>query len=178
MYEVFEDDRGEYNNGKMIIRNEQASSVYTTDLIADIIKESAGGRFETRTAVPGHVQQGFTPTSMDRVNACRFAVKSCQYIEDWNTKLGGLILDMDATKTNRRSRSNVKNSIEHILEEKNGSAVVLGIQGAQIKFNSVEALFAKDANIPLRKGRVVHWTEMIEVADMLSGRLLLREKKQ
>ena len=87
---------------------------------------------------------------------------------------------MDATKTNRRSRSNVKNSIEHILEEKNGenSAVVLGIQGAQIKFNSVEALFAKDANIPLRKGRVVHWTEMIEVADMLSGRLLLREKKQ
>lgn len=179
LYEVFEDDRGEYNNGKMIIRNEQASSVYTTDLIADIIKESAGGRFETRTAVPGHVQQGFTPTSMDRVNACRFAVKSCQYIEDWNTKLGGLILDMDATKTNRRTRSDVKNSIEHILEEQNGenSAVVLGIQGAQIKFNSVEALFAKDANIPLRKGRVIHWTEMIEVADMLSGRLLLREKK-
>mmetsp|Transcript_1233 Transcript_1233/g.1248 ORF Transcript_1233/g.1248 Transcript_1233/m.1248 type:complete len:994 (+) Transcript_1233:159-3140(+) len=179
LYEVFQDDRGEYNNGKMIIRNEQASSVYTTELIADIIKESAGGRFETRTAVPGHVQQGFTPTSMDRVNACRFAVKSCQFIEDWNKKLGGLILDMNAYKLNKQPRSNVKTSMKHIIEQEKGqsSAVVLGIQGAQIKFNSVKSLFDNDANIPLRKGRVVHWTEMIEVADMLSGRLLLREKK-
>lgn len=178
--EVFQNDRGEYNNGKMIIRNEQASSVYTTDLIADIIKESAGGRFETRTAVPGHVQQGFTPTSMDRVNACRFAIRSVQHIEELNTKLRDLVLDLKANESNHKMHNYVNKSIKHIIEETKGddSAVVIGIQGAQLKFNSVKALFDNDANIPLRKGRVVHWTEMIEVADMLSGRLLLREKKQ
>lgn len=84
LFDVFKNDRGEDKNGKMIIRNEQASSVYTSELIADIIKESAEGRFETRTAIPGHVQQGFTPSSMDRVNAIRFALKSIEYIENWN----------------------------------------------------------------------------------------------
>lgn len=65
LFKVFQSDRGEDHNGKLIIRNEQASSVYTTELIADIIKENAKKRFETRTAIPGHVQQGYTPSAAD-----------------------------------------------------------------------------------------------------------------
>lgn len=146
LYDVFRNDRGEDKNGKMMIRNEQASSVYTSELIADIIKESANGRFETRTAIPGHVQQGFTPSSMDRVQAVRFAVKSVEYIEEWNS-----------TKNN---------------------SVVIGIQGAQVRFTDVEELYNHDANVLLRKGKKVHWTDMIKISDMLNGRLLLREKRK
>ncbi|ODV78741.1 alpha subunit of 6-phosphofructokinase [Suhomyces tanzawaensis NRRL Y-17324] len=148
LYDVFANDRGEDHNGKLIVRNEQASSVYSTELIADIIKESAKGRFETRTAIPGHVQQGYTPSSMDRVNAVRFAVRSIQFIEERTSSTGS-----------------------------GASAVVLGVQGAQLQFSDINELYTKEANVGLRKGKTVHWESLREVGDMLSGRLMLREKR-
>lgn len=52
-------DRGENRMGKIFLRNEKASEkAYTTESISNIIREEAQGRFEARTAVPGHVQQG------------------------------------------------------------------------------------------------------------------------
>jgi 6-phosphofructokinase 1 len=52
-------DRGENRMGKIFLRNEKASEkAYTTEIISNIIREEAKGRFEARTAVPGHVQQG------------------------------------------------------------------------------------------------------------------------
>jgi 6-phosphofructokinase 1 len=52
-------DRGENRMGKIFLRNEKASEkAYTTEMISNIIREEAKGRFEARTAVPGHVQQG------------------------------------------------------------------------------------------------------------------------
>ena len=75
LQKVFATDRGEDHNGTLIVRNEQASAVYSTQLIADILKENANKRFETRTAIPGHVQQGFTPSANDRVMAVKFSLK-------------------------------------------------------------------------------------------------------
>lgn len=164
LFDVFENDRGEDKNGKMIIRNEQASSVYLAELIADIIKELAKGRYETRTAVPGHVQQGFMPLSMDRVNAVRFSVKSVQYIEEWNKK-----------KYHAAEIYGLK--IHEYSQKQEDSAVVIGIQGAQIKFTCVKDLYKNEANVELRKGKTVHWKELQKANDMLSGRLLLRERK-
>jgi len=55
-------DRGENRMGKIFLRNEKASEkAYTTEIISNIIREEAKGRFEARTAVPGHVQQGGNP---------------------------------------------------------------------------------------------------------------------
>jgi 6-phosphofructokinase 1 len=52
-------DRGENRMGKIFLRNEKSSEkAYTTEMISNIIREEAKGRFEARTAVPGHVQQG------------------------------------------------------------------------------------------------------------------------
>ena len=52
-------DRGENRMGKIVLRSEKASEkAYTTEIISNIIREEAKGRFEARTAVPGHVQQG------------------------------------------------------------------------------------------------------------------------
>ena len=61
-------DRGENRMGKIFLRNEQASSkAYTTEIISNIIREEAKGRFEARTAVPGHVQQGGKPPPLPRL---------------------------------------------------------------------------------------------------------------
>jgi 6-phosphofructokinase 1 len=52
-------DRGENQMGKIILRSEKASDkAFTTEMISNIIREESKGRFDARTAVPGHVQQG------------------------------------------------------------------------------------------------------------------------
>jgi 6-phosphofructokinase 1 len=58
-------DRGENRMGKIFLRNEKASEkAYSTEIISNIIREEAKGRFEARTAVPGHVQQGGITTPL------------------------------------------------------------------------------------------------------------------
>lgn len=168
--QVFEDDRGEDRNGKLLIRNEHASKVYTTDLLADMFKEAAKGRFETRTAVPGHVQQGFMPLSMDRVYAVRFAVKSIEYIEDWSKRVFNA-----AEHTHHHSVNNIK--MIDFMDKEEQLSVVIGVQGAKVGFSDINDLFDTDTDVKLRKGRTIHWSRLEEVTDLLSGRLLLREGK-
>ncbi|EGW31115.1 phosphofructokinase alpha subunit [Spathaspora passalidarum NRRL Y-27907] len=158
LFKVFASDRGEDHNGKLIIRNEQASSVFSTELIADILKENANGRFETRTAIPGHVQQGYTPTANDRVMAVRFALQAMEFIEDWN----------GCGVVHERSSDKKKSKHKH---------VVIGIHGDTIEFTSVHKLYETEANVELRKGKTIHWDDMIEVSDMLSGKLLLKKQR-
>ncbi|RCK64925.1 ATP-dependent 6-phosphofructokinase subunit alpha [Candida viswanathii] len=155
---VFATDRGEDHNGTMIVRNEQASTVYSTQLVADIIKENANKRFETRTAIPGHVQQGFTPTANDRVMAVRFSLKAFEFIECWNKCY---------------SKKDAKLSSEEIG---NHGQVVIGIQGDVVEFTSVDHLYDTEAIVALRKGKTVHWTDMIEVSNILNGKLLLEKE--
>ncbi|KAH0543712.1 hypothetical protein FGG08_002028 [Glutinoglossum americanum] len=79
--ESFANDHGQGRAGKLILRNERASKTYTTEIIANMIREEAKGRFESRFAIPGHVQQGGSPSPMDRVRAVRLAVKCMQFLE-------------------------------------------------------------------------------------------------
>lgn len=153
--ELFADDRGEDHNGKMIIRNEQALTVYTTQLVADIIKESAKGRFDTRTAIPGHVQQGYVPLPLDRVMAVRLSIKGLQFIE----RLAAAFSVSSA-------------------EESTGNAVVMGILQGQDTLTPVDELYDTEADVALRKGKTVHWRVLTEVSDILLGRLLLRQRKE
>lgn len=159
LQKVFATDRGEDHNGTLIVRNEQASAVYSTQLIADILKENANKRFETRTAIPGHVQQGFTPSANDRVMAVKFSLKAMEFIETRNGCYG---------------KHDRKFSDEEISEH---SQVVIGIHGDVVKFTCIKHLYDNEANVALRKGKTVHWTDMIDVANILNGKLLLKNKK-
>lgn len=172
LQDVFKGDRGEDKNGKILIRNEHASPVYTTELLADIFREDGKGRFETRTAIPGHVQQGYTPSSMDRVYAVRFAVQSVQYIEEWSKRVFATV--------HHNSLHHAVNNIKiiQLLNREERSSVVIGIQGAQVTFSDITDLYATDTDIALRKGKTIHWTRLAEVGDLLSGRLLLRERNK
>lgn len=166
--EVFKYDRGEDRNGKLLVRNESASEVYTTELLADLFREAADGRFETRTAIPGHVQQGFSPSSMDRVHAVRFGTKAVQFIEDWSKKVFSA-----AHHTKHHSINHIK--LIDVLDKEELLSVVIGVQGAQVVFSDINDLYEKDADVALRRGRTIHWQKLEEVNHMLSGRLMLRE---
>ena len=49
----FATDKGQTRAGKLILNSEHASATYTTQVIADIIREESKGRFESRFAIPG-----------------------------------------------------------------------------------------------------------------------------
>lgn len=172
LFDAFEGDRGEDNNGKILIRNEHASSVYSTDLLADIFREAANKRFETRTAIPGHVQQGFTPSSMDRVYAVRFAVQSVKFIEDWSRRVFASVHHNSV----HHSVNNIK--MIEVMRHEEKLLVVIGIQGARLTFSDINDLYERDTNFALRKAHTVHWSQLAEVGDMLSGRLRLRERRK
>ncbi|KAI5361052.1 Putative Phosphofructokinase domain-containing protein [Septoria linicola] len=142
----FAKDAGHTRSGKIILRNEKASKVYTTQFIADAIKEESNGKFDSRYAVPGHFQQGDIPSPMDRVRAVRFGVKSLQYLESFAGK-----------------------SKQEIADDPN-SATVIGIRGARVKFSAMEKIERDETDWKDRRPKDEFWMSLVDVVDTLSGR--------
>ena len=144
--EQFAVDKGHARSGKIILRNEKASKTYTTEFIANIIKEESGGKFDARYAVPGHVQQGGTPSPMDRVRAVRFGVKSLQYLEAFAGK-----------------------SKQEIADDPM-SAAIIGIRGARVKFSAMERIEREETDWKDRRPINEFWMNLVDIVDTLSGR--------
>jgi 6-phosphofructokinase 1 len=192
---TFANDRGDQRSGRIFIRNEKASNVYTTELVADILKESANGKFESRTAIPGHVQQGKIPSSMDRICAARFAIKACQFIEEnneefdiiidkYNKKYNKFIKGEDVNGTENAEYFKAENDLKYVYKHgkrvnifNTNNAVVCGIQGTKVYFKDVDEIWRTETDVLARKSINVHWDALSLVNDMLSGRLMIREKK-
>ncbi len=144
--QCFAKDQGQSRAGKLILRNEHASKTYTTEIIANMIREEANGRFESRFAVPGHVQQGGTPSPMDRVRAVRLAVKCVQHLEDFAGK-----------------------SKDEIAGDEMSMAVI-GIKGASVVFGPMERLEKEETDWKDRRPKKEYWLKLKAVVDTLSGR--------
>lgn len=148
--ENFKNDKGASRAGKIILRNERASATYTTQVIADMIKEEARGRFESRAAVPGHYQQGGKPSPMDRIRALRMAIKCMQFVED---------------------RFTLKSKEEITADEM--SAAVIGIQGSEVVFSPMggpNGLEETETDWKDRRPKSEFWYNMKDTVDILSGR--------
>jgi 6-phosphofructokinase 1 len=63
------------------LRNESASEGYTTEFLRQLFSEESGGRFDVRSMIIGHLQQGANPTPFDRAHAARAAA----HCVDWLT---------------------------------------------------------------------------------------------
>jgi 6-phosphofructokinase 1 len=142
----FRKDKGQNRAGKLILRNEQASDTYTTEVIANMIRTAAKGRFESRHSVPGHVQQGGTPSPMDRVRAVRLAVKCMQHLEEY------------AGQTKDQIAADPK------------SAAVIGFKGASVIISDMERLEAEETDWKDRRPKNEFWIGLRATVDMLSGR--------
>lgn len=55
----------------LVIRNEKASELYTTDFLARLFEEEGRNLFDVRQSILGHLQQGGNPTPFDRLLATR-----------------------------------------------------------------------------------------------------------
>jgi 6-phosphofructokinase 1 len=134
------------STGKIILRNEKASKVYTTQVIADIIKTEAKGRFESRVGIPGHFQQGKEPSPMDRIRGVRFGVKSMEHLESYAGK-----------------------SKQEISDDPM-SCSVIGIRGARVKFSAMKQIEDEETDWKHRRPKDEYWMGLKDLVDMLSGR--------
>ena len=65
-----------FNMGKrlgLVIRNEDANPVYSTNFICSLFEEEGKEVFDVRPAILGHLQQGGDPSPFDRIQATRLA---------------------------------------------------------------------------------------------------------
>ena len=64
----------------LMIRNEHANHVYTTDFMCALFEEEGGDLFDVRQSILGHLQQGGNPSPFDRIQATRLATRCIDYL--------------------------------------------------------------------------------------------------
>lgn len=72
-----------FNQGKrlgLMIRNESAHPVYTTDFMVRLFEVEGKELFDVRQAILGHQQQGGNPSPFDRIQGVRLAVQSVDFL--------------------------------------------------------------------------------------------------
>lgn len=72
-----------FHSGKrlgLMIRNEYANPVYTTEFICSLFEEEGRDVFDVRPAILGHLQQGGDPSPFDRIQATRLASMCLDYL--------------------------------------------------------------------------------------------------
>ncbi|CAL3971043.1 unnamed protein product [Diplocarpon coronariae] len=143
---VFQEDSGQSRAGRLIIVNEKASKVYTAKMIADMIREEANNRFESRDSIPGHVQQGGTPSPMDRTRAVRLAIKCIEHIEKYEDRTDKTILEDPQAVT------------------------VIGIKGAKVVLSSMKEVEENETDWANRRPKDEYWLDLKHIVDVLSGR--------
>src|SRR5688572_18250585 len=81
-----------FQSGKrlgLMIRNEHANSVYTTEFMCSLFEEEGKDVFDVRPAILGHLQQGGDPSPFDRIQATRLARMCLEYLIDQCEKSSG-----------------------------------------------------------------------------------------
>ena len=72
-----------FNFGKrlgLMIRNESAHPVYTTDFMVRLFEVEGKDLFDVRQAILGHLQQGGNPSPFDRIQGTKLGVRSIDLI--------------------------------------------------------------------------------------------------
>ncbi|KAI0033546.1 6-phosphofructokinase [Vararia minispora EC-137] len=135
--------------GRIIIRNEQASSVYTTEVLNKMFQEEGGSLFDSRAAALGHTLQGGVPSPIDRARAVRLSLKCMAFIEHEHAALQAL--PRAARGVHRQS------------------AAVITIQGSSVQWVPVQEM-VEHADMANRRGKTAWWLGLKAVVEALCAR--------
>ncbi|KAG0253497.1 6-phosphofructokinase, alpha subunit [Mortierella polycephala] len=152
-----EDAEGK-SQGRIIIRSEAASKTYSTDIVSAIIKEEGHQQFDSRTAILGHIQQGNSPSPLDRVRATRLAISAVEFMEDHACGL--------SSASSMASNASAGPAVYNKDPE---SVAVAGIHGSNVRFTSVESLL-KHTDMKNRKPSHTWWMDYKRTGNLLSRR--------
>ncbi|KAI9303958.1 6-phosphofructokinase [Cunninghamella echinulata] len=155
---LYDTDNPEKSEGRVILRTEAVSNTYTTEVISNILEDEGGARFDSRTAVLGHIQQGGTPSPLDRIRATRLAVHSVEFAEQHTRE--ALI---DAHFNQQSSSPPIA------LSTSSDSLAVIGLSGTDVHAQSVLELLPT-TDMKNRKPLHAWWQRDRSLVDTLSGR--------
>ncbi|KAK2463408.1 hypothetical protein APHAL10511_004494 [Amanita phalloides] len=133
------------SEGRLVIRNERASEVYTTEVLTKMLLEEGGKVFDARSAALGHTLQGGIPSPMDRVRAVRLSLKCMAFLEEHHEHLG----------KNRPVSGE--------------SAAVITIQGSAVKWVPVREM-VEHADMKNRRGKEPWWAGIPALVESLAVR--------
>lgn len=145
-------------------RNEKSSSVYTTELITNILKEEGGELFDSRSASLGHTLQGGVPSPLDRARAVRLSSKCIQFLESHH-KPREAAPSTTGGGTRRKATLSGFPADAYVRE----SAAVITIQGSRIVFAPVEDVLAQ-TDMKNRRGKTTWWKDIRELVELMGGR--------
>ncbi|KAH7106308.1 6-phosphofructokinase [Auriculariales sp. MPI-PUGE-AT-0066] len=140
--------------GRLVLRNEQASSIFTTEVIAKIVKEEGGSLFDSRSASLGHILQGDVPSPLDRARAVRLSMKCMSFLER-----EALALRAEMAKDRKASASKA-------------SAAVITVQGSQVIMTPI-AEIKERTDMKNRRNINSWWEGYKQLAEELGGRSAL-----
>lgn len=173
--ERFLDNRLE---GRLVLRNEFCSTTYTAELISKILEEESDGAYDSRWVVLGHLQQGGSPSPLDRARAIRLAVLSMSYIEhillpETETPISHLLQGAEPPSpgkmlTDGSDVSGCESDDGSIKFSREG--VVIGIKGPHVRFSSALKL-ENEADMTLRRPKHQWWMQLREPLAILARRV-------
>ncbi|ORZ17087.1 6-phosphofructokinase [Absidia repens] len=153
---LYDTDNPEKSEGRVILRTEGVSNTYTTEVISEILEDEGGARFDSRTAVLGHIQQGNTPSPLDRIRASRLAIHSIEFFE--------------------KHTCDALDHAQSICEEaplelctNDDSIAVIGLCGVEVHARSIKELLP-GTDMKNRKAQEDWWQRDRSLVDILSGR--------
>jgi 6-phosphofructokinase 1 len=137
------------SEGRLVIKSEASSNVYTSEFITKMFGEEGGTLFDSRSASLGHTLQGNIPSPMDRARAVRLSLKCMTFIEDHHDRL-----------------QNLPPEARNASPE---SAAVITIQGSTIKWVPLQEM-VQHADMENRRGKNPWWLKTKELVEALVGR--------
>ncbi|EPQ26510.1 uncharacterized protein PFL1_05832 [Pseudozyma flocculosa PF-1] len=149
------------SEGRLVIRNEKSSEVFTTEVITKILKEEGASLFDSRSASLGHTLQGGTPSPLDRIRATRLALKCCQFLEAKALE--------SRRRTRRQQPGGSKADADGAAAYSDDTAVMITIQGAKICFATVKEM-AKHADMKNRRAKKAWWHDLKALVELMGGR--------
>ncbi|KAJ2511995.1 6-phosphofructokinase, alpha subunit [Coemansia sp. RSA 2049] len=153
------------SEGRVTLCNENASKTYSTDMIARIYDAESGGFYGARTAVLGHLQQGGTPSPLDRCRANTMAIESVNWLQAkcWDA------MDVPNEDNVRLPADKLKRKyFPRVFDTSRDSVGLLGVIGSELRFTPVEDL-VQHTDFVRRVPHAVWWHASRQLIDILSG---------
>lgn len=154
--------------GRLVLRNECASDIFNAELIAKIFEHESEGLFDVRWASLGHLQQGGSPSPLDRIRATRLAILCCEYIEK--------ALRGDNEKKQAKDQKAHLSRPTSNIEPSESPCVVIGIRGHSVVFSSAKQLLA-ETDLTNRRPLSQWWLMYRDLAKLLA-KYSIQDRKQ
>ncbi|WVQ69303.1 6-phosphofructokinase [Kwoniella botswanensis] len=148
------------SEGRLVIKSEKSSSIYTTEVLTKIFKEEGKELFDARSASLGHTMQGGTPSPMDRTRAARLALRCMQFLEQH------AVPNSQTSSITHRGGSGAKHKKPSYSTE---TATMIAIRGSKIVYATMEEVL-KHTDMKLRRGKDEWWSDIKRLAEIMGGR--------